>query len=525
MIKKAFRFLSLTIALIMVLGSSALAADMTQVTFDREESVSAEAAVLANIVNVNGASVDQKAGLILSFIVKAGDNIISVGQGKTDENGEFKKTITLDTDLYDVGATPTAMLMVSGRKVNTVVLEIPLYSAEDIKGVIPAVCGISNMEKYVEVMSDYGDILSLKALTEAPLAEYYEAQYELFETQKPSDISDLGELSQWAVEYEKSVQRVYELMDAVNKASAAKKWGTIEKLVTDTYADLLDIDKSKADDVNNKAMFMRMCKTVYSTRNEIEEAYDSAYTTQKNAEKNSSSSGGGGGGSSSGGGVSFAGGGGFAASSNKVNNTTDKTDSIASEGEQKVQTTAPAFTDVGNVLWAAEAIDELRTRGIVSGDGQGGFEPERQVAREELLSMLMNTFRLPDAANNGGFTDVAENDWCYGIVSQAHGLGLVNGMPDGSFGKGQPVTRADLAVMVVRLVNLIGKDLKLSKPAIVFSDYYLIPDYAEQMISVLQQAGIVNGDDNGCFNPLGGATRAETAVVVYNLIKVIEGGE
>ena len=54
-----------------------------------------------------------------------------------------------------------------------------------------------------------------------------------------------------------------------------------------------------------------------------------------------------------------------------------------------------------------------------------------------------------------------------------------------------------------------------------FSDTNIISDYAKNPIEVLIGGGIIAGSD-GKIDPLGSATRAQMAQVLYNLLNVIQ---
>ena len=54
-----------------------------------------------------------------------------------------------------------------------------------------------------------------------------------------------------------------------------------------------------------------------------------------------------------------------------------------------------------------------------------------------------------------------------------------------------------------------------------FDDESEFSDYAKAPVSALKNAGIVNGVGDNKFNPKGNATRAEAAVIIYNMLVYI----
>lgn len=177
-----------------------------------------------------------------------------------------------------------------------------------------------------------------------------------------------------------------------------------------------------------------------------------------------------------------------------------------------------AFNDLADVPWAAEAITALKDMGVVSGDGSGSYEPTRNVTREEFVKMLLLTLgvEISQTGTEVPFTDCAAEQWYYPYVAAAYENGIVEGMPDGTFGIGTPITRQDMAVMVDRAADQYGTELDEGESR-TFADAESISSYAAEAVDRLSAADLLNGDEAGRFNPLDYANRAEVAVVMYRL--------
>jgi hypothetical protein len=177
---------------------------------------------------------------------------------------------------------------------------------------------------------------------------------------------------------------------------------------------------------------------------------------------------------------------------------------------------ATSFKDVTQV-WAKDAISALGARGIVKGVGDGEFNPNGQVTRAEFITMLMNMFELSDESATTSFSDVKQEEWYHGNIATAQKLGIVNGKPNGRFGVHENITREDMAVMVYKAIQI--KQLALaSGEATAFKDQANIASYAKQAVKAIQGAGIINGVGNDEFAPKKNASRAEAAVMIYNLL-------
>ncbi|WP_405172242.1 immunoglobulin-like domain-containing protein [Paenibacillus sp. FSL H8-0280] len=177
---------------------------------------------------------------------------------------------------------------------------------------------------------------------------------------------------------------------------------------------------------------------------------------------------------------------------------------------------ATSFKDVTQD-WAKDAISALGARGIVKGVGDGEFNPNGQVTRAEFITMLMKLFELSDESATTSFSDVKQGEWYHGNIATAQKLGIVNGKPNGRFGVHENITREEMAVMVYKAVQM--KQLALtSGEATAFKDEASIANYAKQAVEAIQGAGIINGVGNNEFAPKKNASRAEAAVMIYNVL-------
>ena len=72
------------------------------------------------------------------------------------------------------------------------------------------------------------------------------------------------------------------------------------------------------------------------------------------------------------------------------------------------------------------------------------------------LAMCL-TLVLPAAAESGpDYSDIPEDHWSAGSVERATELGLFQGMGEGRFGRGEPISRAAFVTALVRLFDWEG---------------------------------------------------------------------
>lgn len=117
---------------------------------------------------------------------------------------------------------------------------------------------------------------------------------------------------------------------------------------------------------------------------------------------------------------------------------------------------------------------------------------------------------------NGLFTDLEDGAYYNGYVQWGNAMGLVKGIDENSFAPYNYITRQDICVLVHRyLTEYMSYDLSTSTST--FTDDGSISDYAKTAVYAMKKIGVVEGYEDGSFNPHGYATRAEIATIFTNL--------
>lgn len=181
----------------------------------------------------------------------------------------------------------------------------------------------------------------------------------------------------------------------------------------------------------------------------------------------------------------------------------------------------PRFDDIADAEWARPYIVYLQDRGIMSGDGDGRVRPNDNISREEFVKLLLGAFgiKVEPSTAQSAFADVDANEWYAPYVDKAVADGIVNGISDSRFGIGGALTRQDCAVMICRTADSLRQLLPPTVQEIEFSDSADIADYARNAAAALQKAGVISGYENGEFLPNNPITRAETAKMIYSVLK------
>lgn len=173
------------------------------------------------------------------------------------------------------------------------------------------------------------------------------------------------------------------------------------------------------------------------------------------------------------------------------------------------------FGDIADVDWASDAITALYLKGIVNGDGNGSFNPNGLVTREQFAKMLVISLGIETDGAVCNFTD-AQNGWYTPYIAAASKCGIINGTGNNMFGTGENITREDMAVMVYNA--FLYKEYALSSDRSDFKDFANVSDYAAEAVKKLAGEGVLNGSDDGNFLPNDNTTRAEAAVVINTIM-------
>ena len=179
------------------------------------------------------------------------------------------------------------------------------------------------------------------------------------------------------------------------------------------------------------------------------------------------------------------------------------------------------FKDLDNVSWAIPAVTALYAKGIVTGKNAEEFCQNDYITRAEFDKLLIKIFELNVQGNGMDFEDVKDNDWYYNYVRSAYYADIVNGISDTFFGAEQNITREDIATMSCRAADVSGVTISETINESVFADEDTVAEYARDAVRLMQRGGIINGHENGNFNPKANATRAEAAKIIYNLFLMI----
>ena len=188
--------------------------------------------------------------------------------------------------------------------------------------------------------------------------------------------------------------------------------------------------------------------------------------------------------------------------------------------------TAPGttFSDIKNHANKA-AIEALASRGIINGMSKDVFSPNKTMTRAEFAAIVTRALGLP-AKDTKAFTDVPSSKWYAGYIGAANSSGIVNGVGNGKFNPDGTITRQEAAAMVARAAKLCGLDTTMDAAATrnmlaQFGDYRSAASWATESLAFCYSAGILDQSDLN-IQPTKAILRCEIAQMLYNMLVVAE---
>jgi exopolysaccharide biosynthesis protein len=171
----------------------------------------------------------------------------------------------------------------------------------------------------------------------------------------------------------------------------------------------------------------------------------------------------------------------------------------------------PIYTDVAKTNWANEAISILNNRALIKGYTDGTYKPSKPITRAEVAVILARHLNV-SAKKETDFNDVAKTYYAYDAIQAIAERGIITGRKEGVFAPTGQLTRAEMAVIIQRMEDLNGTK------ETVFSDLK-VKHWAYKGIQAIVEKGYAKGYPDGTFQPDKSITRAEFASILSKVIQ------
>ena len=177
------------------------------------------------------------------------------------------------------------------------------------------------------------------------------------------------------------------------------------------------------------------------------------------------------------------------------------------------------FIDVNANDWFYGDVEYVYTKGIMSGTGATIFDPNSQLTRGMIVTILYRMEKEPAVSGASKFTDVDIAQWYGKAVVWAADNGIVTGYSDTAFGPNDPVTREQLAAILYRYAVYRGMTaVTLEDNLGGFADADQISSYAIPAMNWAVGKGLINGSGS-TLAPKAQATRAQVAAIIHRYLE------
>jgi hypothetical protein len=181
------------------------------------------------------------------------------------------------------------------------------------------------------------------------------------------------------------------------------------------------------------------------------------------------------------------------------------------------------FEDVDQ-HWSKDEVNDMGSRMVISGVGNGIFNPDHDITRAEFAAIIVRGLGLELESGPVPFSDVKASAWYNDVVKTAHANNLINGYEDGTFRPNDKITREQAMVIISKAMEITKLSNQLSNPSTEatlyqYQDVTEISAWALHGIADTVQAGIVSGRSSTELAPKDNMTRAEVVVIIERLLR------
>lgn len=183
-------------------------------------------------------------------------------------------------------------------------------------------------------------------------------------------------------------------------------------------------------------------------------------------------------------------------------------------------------------IWSHEGLDYCIDHGYIAGTSATTVTPDGECTRAMIVSILYRVQGEPAKVNGyelkklaAPFDDVERGCWYTDAIWWAKLTGVVSGMSPSTFAPDDPITRAQLAVILYNYTKQFAPESLTETGSLTgFPDAGSVPSWARTAMAWAVGNGLISGvGENGVsyLRPEGCATRAQVATILMNYDKAL----
>ena len=178
------------------------------------------------------------------------------------------------------------------------------------------------------------------------------------------------------------------------------------------------------------------------------------------------------------------------------------------------------FPDVPSNEWYYDCVGWLSALGVIGGDTDGRFHPDRSIKRGEFIKMMACAWQLPDSVTPIRGVHWSERYWLIAVENGMLEYNDGNVIPLDFDELEKPITRYEMAVIISNFMDSVFMEdgVEIRSPEKVITDYEDIKSSYRPFVEQAYGKGVLTGYTDGSFGGNGNLKRSEAAMAVYRLL-------
>ena len=172
------------------------------------------------------------------------------------------------------------------------------------------------------------------------------------------------------------------------------------------------------------------------------------------------------------------------------------------------------FYDVAGEAWYATAVNYVYSNKLMSGLEDQTFGPDIEATRGQIVTILYRLDGQPTVVGKAPFTDVAAGSYYNSSIGWANAMDIVSGTGNGLFEPGSAITREQMATILYRFATYKKFDVSAGANLDVYDDVWQVSSYAKTAMSWAVGSGLMNGTDASNVSPHTLTSRAVLATTL-----------
>ena len=170
--------------------------------------------------------------------------------------------------------------------------------------------------------------------------------------------------------------------------------------------------------------------------------------------------------------------------------------------------------------WGKSYIENMASRGVMTADANGNFDPDKNSSRQEMLTYLFKALKLETTDYNNEFKDVSDGEFAKMLQTMVNNGTIAK---DENFRPNDTISREEMCKILYVSLNNAGKLKEVEGMQIeAFADFDKVADWAKVYVNAIYGNKIMVGVSDAEFDPKGTVTKAQAATMLTRILALVE---